>query len=87
MKTVLIIKKEDNAQTLQSVQILPMEVKESMAEYILSAEEFLHCINVANNLSETNIDGEYSVSQEFKELAEDVMDCITCGEYFIVKGY
>ena len=87
MKSVLIIKKEHEAQTYESVRVLPMEVLESMSEYILSAEEFLHCINVANGLTEKNIDGEYRVSQEFKELAEEVMDCLTCGEYFVVKGY
>lgn len=87
MRTVLIIKREDENQTVQAVQVLPMEVKESISEYILSSEEFIHCINVANGLTDTNIDGEYSVSKEFKELAEEIMDCITSGEYFIVKGY
>ena len=87
MKTILIIKKEHEAQTYESVRVLPLEVLESMSDYILSTEEFLHCINVANGLTEKNINGVYRVSQEFKELAEDVMNCITCGEYFIVKGY
>ena len=87
MKTVLIIKREHEAQTYESVRVLPMEVLESMSEYVLSSEEFLHCINIANDLTEKNIDGEYKCSKEFKELAEEVMDCITCGEYFVVKGY
>lgn len=82
--TVYIIKKESEAQTLESVKVLSADVKADISERVLTLAEFIHCINVANGLSDKNIDGEYKVSQEYRELAEEVMDYMTCGEYFIL---
>ena len=85
MDLILIIPKEETEQTLESVLALPYEIQESLSEYILTSEEFIHCINVANGLTDRNMRGEYRVSKEFKEMAEDVMDCITCGSYFVIR--
>lgn len=82
-KVIYIIKREAQEQTKETVDVLPIEVKEHVAEYILTIAEFIHCINVANGTTVMNIAGEYAVSQEFREMAEDVMDCITSGEYII----
>ena len=82
-KVIYIIKREAQEQTKETVDVLTTEVKEHLAEYILTIAEFIHCINVANGTTVMNIAGEYAVSQEFREMAEDVMDCITSGEYII----
>lgn len=83
METVYIIKREAQEQTKETVDVLNVEVKEHIAEYTLPLAEFIHCINVANGTTFMNLDGEYPVSQEFREMAEDVMDCVTCGDYII----
>ena len=82
--TVYIIKKESEAQTLESVKVLSADIKANISERVLTLAEFIHCINITNGLSDKNIDGEYKVSQEYRELAEEVMDYMTCGEYFIL---
>lgn len=82
--TIYIVKKESEAQTLESVKVLSADVKAEISERVLTLEEFTHCINVANGLSDRNIVGDYGVSQEYRELAEEVMDYMTCGEYFIL---
>lgn len=83
-ETVYIIKKESEEQTLESLKVLPVDIKADLSERVLTLEEFIHCINVANGLSDRNIAGEYKVSKEYEELSEEVMDYMTCGEYFIV---
>ena len=84
---ILIIPKDETEQTLESVLALPYEIQENLSEYCLTLEEFIHCINVANGLTDRNMDGEYKVSKEFIEMAEDVMDSITCGSYFVIKQH
>ncbi len=85
MDLILIIPKEEAEQTLESILALPYDIQESLSEYCLTLEEFIHCINVANGLTDRNISGEYKVSKEFIELAEDVMDCLTCGSYYVIR--
>ena len=85
MQVICLVKREDTAQTLESVNNLPDEVILKLADYTLTLPEFIHCMNIANELTDRNLNGECRISKEFKELAEEVMDCITCGEYFVVR--
>lgn len=75
---ILIIPKEETEQTLESVLALPFEIQESLSDYCMTTEEFIRCINVANGLEQVK-------HEPYKEMAEDVMDCITCGSYFIIQ--
>ena len=78
MDLILIIPKEETEQTLESVLALPYEIQENLSEYCLTIEEFIRCINVANGLEQVK-------HEPYKEMAEEVMDCITCGGYFVVR--
>lgn len=74
--TIFIIPKEHEAQTLDTVTSLPVEVLRHTADYVLTEHDICEAFNVTN--------GHENAPQELVEYYGEVVDCITCGDYFII---
>lgn len=75
--TIFIIPKEHDAQTLDTVTSLPVEVLRHTAYYALTEHDICEAFNVTN--------GHENAPQELVEYYGELVDCITCGDYFVIQ--
>ncbi len=68
---ILIIPKEDENQTLESVTALPLKVQVSLALYVLNTEELCTLLNVYKNLTNLN---DWKKAGSYKAIYEALID-------------
>ena len=91
MLEYLLIKKEHEQQTVESLELLPYDVLVDMADFFVTQEQYIRAINLANGLipapKEPKTEAEAIKLTQFKrELkdAKELMEAMTSGLYFVI---